>query len=434
MRILSAGAGQGQVRLGRGFWIRASLAALALSITAVVGGFHVAFGDVAIPYPTVRPIIQLGHGTTYYVTTNGSDSNSGTDWNQSWLTLQKATTVVRPGDTVIVGSGTYNIDDVANPLKNTTFGRAGDPITFMSYNPWAAKLVATGTGTSNTYSIFENRGDYVQIVGFDMTGNSTTYIGIANFVSGNGSVIAGNRIHDISGATCTASGGAGILDEWYSWGQTPFRNPTGGALITGNLVFNVGPAPGTCYTVQGIYIANPNDTVSNNIVYNVTSYGIQLWHGATRGTIVNNLIFTAYGGMTIGAGDAGELVPNDYTNVFNNMVLNTTYGILEYCYGTDPTCTGAHNLYDSNLIDSTTVTTPWQLRNSLVATNTVNATGASTFVSWAANGSGDYHLKTASPAIHVGNSLGLPSTDFDNNRRKTVSGALADIGPYMWPN
>ena len=417
--------------LGKGFWLRVALAATALSVVAVVGGFSPAFGDDNGAYPGLPPFIHLGNGNVYHVSTSGSDSNSGLEWDSAWLTLQKATKVVRPGDTVLVASGTYNIDDVGNPWKNTTSGRAGDPITFMSYQRWGAKLVATGMGASG-HDVFENRGDYVQIIGFDITGNSTTSGGIENFVSGPGTVIANNRVHDISGANCTTNGGDGILDEWYAWGQRVFRNPTGGALITGNLVFNVGPAPGTCYTVQGIYIANPNDTVSNNIVYNVTADGISLWHGATRATIVNNLVFNTNSGITVGAGDAGELVPNDFTNVFNNIVLNTNYGILEYCYDSDPTCTGTHNLYDSNIVDSTTVAHPWQLRNGLTPTHWVNATASATFERWAADGSGDYHLKAGSPAIGAANSLGLPSTDFDNERRPTAAGALQDIGPYMW--
>ena len=49
---------------------------------------------------------SYGTAAVYYVSTAGSDSNSG---NQSapFLSIQHAANVVNPGDTVIVENGTY---------------------------------------------------------------------------------------------------------------------------------------------------------------------------------------------------------------------------------------------------------------------------------------------------------------------------------------
>jgi len=43
---------------------------------------------------------------TFYVATNGNDSNSGSS-SQPWRTLQKAANTVRAGDVVLVANGSY---------------------------------------------------------------------------------------------------------------------------------------------------------------------------------------------------------------------------------------------------------------------------------------------------------------------------------------
>ena len=55
------------------------------------------------------------------------------------------------------------------------------------------------------------------------------------------------------------------------------------------------------------------------------------------------------------------------------------------------------------------------------------AYGISKYV-YSGHGSGDYHLKSISPAIDAGTSIDAPSTDYDNNTRP--QGAGFDIGAY----
>ena len=52
------------------------------------------------------------------------------------------------------------------------------------------------------------------------------------------------------------------------------------------------------------------------------------------------------------------------------------------------------------------------------------------FVNYQQDGSGDYHLKSTSPAIDAGTPVGAPSTDFDGNPRPQGKGY--DIGPYEY--
>jgi hypothetical protein len=51
--------------------------------------------------------LLLDSGNTYYVTANGNDANSGTGTNDAFATLQQAVSVAVAGDTINVGSGTF---------------------------------------------------------------------------------------------------------------------------------------------------------------------------------------------------------------------------------------------------------------------------------------------------------------------------------------
>ncbi len=70
----------------------------------------------------------LPEGPAYYVATNGSDSNSGTDVAHPFLTIGKAASVVKAGDTVLIRAGVYR-----ETVTLKTSGSAASPITFQSY-------------------------------------------------------------------------------------------------------------------------------------------------------------------------------------------------------------------------------------------------------------------------------------------------------------
>jgi hypothetical protein len=70
----------------------------------------------------------LPTGPAYYVATNGSDSNSGTDADHPFLTIGKAASVVKAGDTVVIRAGVYR-----EAVTLTSSGSMGSPITFQNY-------------------------------------------------------------------------------------------------------------------------------------------------------------------------------------------------------------------------------------------------------------------------------------------------------------
>ncbi|HET8609204.1 MAG TPA: right-handed parallel beta-helix repeat-containing protein [Burkholderiales bacterium] len=78
----------------------------------------------------VLPII-FAHSVwaaTYYVATDGSDSNSGTSLDSPFRTIQHAVNKAVAGDTVLVRGGTYRED-----VEMTTGGTADQPINIFAY-------------------------------------------------------------------------------------------------------------------------------------------------------------------------------------------------------------------------------------------------------------------------------------------------------------
>ncbi|MFL5814218.1 MAG: choice-of-anchor Q domain-containing protein, partial [Bdellovibrionia bacterium] len=156
--------------------------------------------------------------------------------------------------------------------------------------------------------------------------------------------------------------------------------------------------------------------VINNIASG-TVVGIHQWHGATSSVIINNTVFHCKEGILIGEGDAGAL-PNGSENnyVANNIVYdNTVYGIIEYGK------VGANNRYINNLVYKSGTNVKMQ-KGSVSGTILQDPL----FVNYQANGSGDYHLQSSSPAIGKGAAASAPLTDLDGRPRQ---GGI-DLGAY----
>lgn len=69
-------------------------------------------------------------GATYYVSTSGSNSNSGTTAGSPFLTIQYAMNTASSGDVIVIASGTYNLAVTAS--KSVTFDIEGQSVTIKS--------------------------------------------------------------------------------------------------------------------------------------------------------------------------------------------------------------------------------------------------------------------------------------------------------------
>lgn len=364
-----------------------------------------AIGDLALKGTlTSRAATAPSGGLNYYVSTNGSDTNAGTQ-SAPFRTIDKASSVAQPGTVVHVAPGTYSS---SGAISTSASGTPSAPIEFVSDARWAAKIVVAGTDRA-----WENDGDYVQIVGFDITNTySQGRLGLVNY--GSHARLIGNHVHNISESYCAAAlGGSGIVNANYSATDDD---------VIGNVVDHIGPTS-ACNLVQGIYHSAYGGHIVNNIVDNVSAYGIQLWHAANAVAVSDNLVFSSSaGGIIIGAGDAPGGVTADNMVVTNNIVAdNAGFGIREYG------AVGTHNSYANNDVMGNS-DGGFSLLNGNVATGTLTVDPH--FVNWQGSGNGDYHLQVGSPAIGAGTSLGAASTDFDGNARPQQHGF--DIGPYEY--
>ncbi|WP_312548259.1 DUF1565 domain-containing protein [Massilia sp.] len=330
-----------------------------------------------------------------YVATTGSDANAGTP-AEPFLTIAHADSRARPGYTINVAPGTYKVaapSKLSAGILTSMNGTPTERIKFVSDVKWGAKIVFSGTGIA-----WHSKGAYVDIEGFDITG--TGRIGI--LAEGGNEKITNNFIHDlqVSGG-CNGGGGAGI-DVW---------GPVGGAVIDANVVRNIGVqwlAARSCNTVQGIYVANRNNRVSNNVISGVASVGINSWHGATDSTIVNNTIFNSKMGIVIGHGDSGATAAGTSNNyVANNIVYRNGHGITEMGK------VGRNNRYADNLVHSNDI--DWRVKGAVSGTISADPL----FVDYQANGAGDYRLQRTSPASGKGASahlfLAAPSRSVDGS-------------------
>ena len=353
---------------------------------------------VPTPSPTPTPTPSSGG---FYVSPNGSDSSSGSA-TAPWATIQHAAAMVKPGSVVHVAPGTYSV------VNTTIGGTASSRIRFVSDVKWGAKIVGSVTDTAWT-----NSGNYVDIVGFDISGN--VRIGILNNASFVRTI--GNNVHNIAGS-CSSNGGAGIDNASFTGTDND---------IIGNVVHDVGNPAVQCYTVQGIYHSNLRGHILNNISYRNAAWGIQLWHAANNVVISNNLVFqNGEGGIVVGDGDAPGGVTDDNTLVSNNIVMDnrSSWGAGLGIYEAGPTGTG--NKYLNNLIWNNTQGIV--LQNGLHDVNTINADPQ--LVNYQPAGGGDYHLQSTSRAINSGTTQGMPPEDFDGAPRPFSTGP--DIGPYEY--
>jgi hypothetical protein len=337
----------------------------------------------------------------YYVSPTGSDSAAGSK-TAPFKTLAKAAQVAtKAGTTVWVAPGTYT-----GGIKTTASGTASARIYWVSTTKWGAKVVP-----GNTANIWDNRGNYVSIIGFDFDGSSKPTVTHGVYTGGSYSMIQDNHVHHIAnGATCTSTGGEAIgTDSYYNgvWDD-----------VVGNTVHDIGPA--SCKYIQGIYVST-SGSVKNNVVYRVGEAAIHLWHDANHVTITNNTVTTSHYGLIVGGGNfyhssAGD----DYTVVNNNIFMDNGYGISEQ--GT----TGTHNSYSNNLVVNNT--TNISLRNGLTAKNTVSSNPL--FTSYSKTmATPNYLVTVSSPAVGRGIASGAHPTDIVGKPRNATTGY--DIGAYQ---
>ena len=410
------GMGTRKVRMSMHVMTRRSATLWGLAV-CVLGILMIALATIAA-IVLQHPASSHASASDYYVAPNGSDSNPCTQ-TQPCFTIRSVAKLLQPGSTVHAAPGTYTYSD---SIYTGTSGTAAAPITFISDTPRAAKIVVTGAPL-----VWYNSGNYVRISGFDMTDTSgNNNQGLDNY--GSHTLASGNYIHDIATWGCP-SYGAGINDANFDAIDVTEQQ---------NLVVRIGPPGGSnCGgSTHGIYHANTNGTVQNNIVAEVSGFCIKVGHNASNDLVINNtLVNCGFGGVYIGSYGSNSsgvpYPPASGDHVANNIITNSG------------TATGAKPLAIS-IEDSASTNNSLSFSNNLFwanASNTIrfssgNGTQTGTvvanplFANGALNGTGDYHLLAGSPAVGHGTSQDAPDLDFGGVARPQAQGY--DIGAYEY--
>jgi parallel beta-helix repeat protein len=340
----------------------------------------------------------------YYVSTTGSDSNSGSSCSP-WRTLQHAANVAGAGATVHVQPGTYT----ENHLTLSNSGTSTARIRFVSDQKWGAKIRSTAS-----YTVLHLTGSWVDIMGFDLAGDSGSCVGMAD--SGSNNRIIGNHVHNIPApsSVCGSNGGAGIDDDNYNAANDD---------VIGNFVHDIGSWPTLDARVHGIYHSNAYGHIWNNVVFHCAGFGLHFYHAPAAITVANNTVFNnVYGGIYVN-GASNMLVTN------NIVVHNTDWGIIEY--GTQ----GTNNRYLDNLVyaNGSGNISLWS-----VSTQSGTVIADPQFVNYTGGADGNYSIQSTSPGRDHGTSSGAPGSDFTGGPRPINS--IWDIGGYeygatpaLWP-
>jgi parallel beta-helix repeat protein len=373
-------------------------------------------------------------GNTYYVSKQGSDSNSCISAGSgTCLTITGGASKMSGGDTLLIQAGTYN----ENMEWQTFPWRTGNASTYTRYARYQNDVVTivgqgSGAGSGSKTISFYNNSNYIEIDGLAFDGVNTDgvvrvetpahHIRIKNSVLKNAPVGCWPNTPSIIGA----QGGTNIEflnnDIYGAAVGYGIYMATSDSVMDGNRIHDNGQ--------YGIHMYSDhcgvnNNTIRNNTIYNngytpaqncdggTQSHGVGLLVGSGTGHLVyNNLIYDNYYALSAQYGGCGDIQIYNNT-IYNNQGASDATSIhVSGC----PNTTIRNNIVYRNIGGISCV-------DGAQCTSSNNLTSDPNFIS-----SSDFHLQSSSPAKDAGVSLPEVPCDFDGNGRP--AGSAYDIGAY----
>ena len=278
--------------------------------------------------------------TQYFVSTSGSNSNSGTSIVEAWLTIQHAMDNAIPNSEVNILVGIYN-----EKVEVNVSGTAGNNITFQNFN--SDVVTISGSGIANPdaiIGIFDQ--SYITIEGLNIANNEQ--------LDAQGIIVEGNcqdiKIinNNISNINFSSDPNAPVDENTNSQPLIVYGNngsiPISNLNISDNTVHN-------CRTgfSEGLAVNGNVDgfEVINNTVYDITNIGIDLiGHEGTassndqarNGTVKSNTIYNCQSPYATAAGiyvDGGKDIV-----IENNTIYQNQWGIEIGCENVGKTASG----------------------------------------------------------------------------------------------
>ena len=286
-------------------------------------------------------------GTTYYVSTTGSDDTGDGSWHDPWKTIQHAIGQVVSGDTIEVAPGTYvespgividkNLSIIGAGSATTTIKPSGDTASngaMFLVNPditcHISDVTLDGTGKKIWYALKYKGGGSVtdcvfKNIQYNPSGPDYNGIAICAYGEAYDATIDFDDNVDITGCTFTGIGrvgvlyfGPGITDSTYS-GNTYVGKGNGDWL---DYALDVGSGPNV--TITGSTISDCTGVASSD---GSTSCGIMVtdlykdWcpaYNSTEATITGNNISGSTSGICVGYDDTDLSVATISGNTLEN--------------------------------------------------------------------------------------------------------------------
>ena len=240
----------------------------------------------------------FGFGATYYVSTNGNNANDGLATGTAWRNVQYAANHVQAGDTVKVLGGVYN-ETVNIPASGSA---TSGYITFQNYSGQAAILDGTGLAIPNgQYGMINIASQsYVIVKGFEVrnyksTSKSKVPVGIYITGAGSNLQLLNNRVHDI--VTSATGCGANALGVAIYGSQAPAS--LNHLTISGNELDHLKTGCSESMSLNGNV---DTFTVTNNLIHDNNNIGIDVigfegtspdpaYDQARNGTVSQNMVY-----------------------------------------------------------------------------------------------------------------------------------------------
>ncbi len=373
------------------------------------------------------------YGATYYVATNGVDTNSGT-LVSPWLTVAHAVATMNAGDTTYVRGGTYN-EAIIQFAKS---GTQSAQIKLLNYPGEAPVIDFIDKAQLHRILIEHSSGSnfamgWITIEGFEIRDG---YGGI-KFSNLHNSVIRRNWIHDnIDQGMLGIGGHHNLFDRNIINHNGPFSTNLASTLnhgiylhgdsytITNNLVYDnlcVGlqqnGSSSSDYTTARHpgpeFAGAANWVIANNtFAYNVNGAGMVVWGANCDNTRIENNIFyenrvTGAAGVNVNGVSFATITGTTGVTIRNNLMYASGTGG-DLAFGTAAT-EGVEYTQSGNIVN---------VSNPLFVNGGNNALPASP----------DFHLQSSSPALDNGLTVTEVTLDLDGTTRP--QGPAYDRGAY----
>jgi len=376
------------------------------------------------PWSTYSP--RLIH----YVATTGSDANPGTDV-LPFRTIAHGVSVLAPGDTLTILSGTYaeslpdNIPAGTSWSAPVTVAAAPGHTVTLKPNP-GAKFVLH----------FQGPQQYIVIDGLILDATNVTY----DAVKITGGLDASGPAHHIRLIRCEVKNAVnpalltqGILvTDFAEWNE----------FINLNVHHN-----GTTWKDHGLYIATSHNLVEKSTVHHNAGYGIHVYSSdpiaepANNNVIRQNQVYDNNQSQGYGAGII--LSSGDSNIAYNNLI----WGSLHYV-GLQIDYTASNSMAYNNTIynNQSGIDIGRGSANAVIQNNLVYSNGASNYANQGVGtvadhnligtnplfvnaAGGDFHLQPGSPGIDAGITLDTVTTDIAGTSRP--KGGSYNIGAFQ---